>query len=272
MTPDSTKTTERRATRRGRPARGERATTRRARRSERNEATGASNAARRPSGRSVRLRTVLIGGVVVIALLAAIVVAWTSPLLSVRSVEVAGNDIITREDVLSSLEIADGTPLLQVDTAAAAQRVASALPRAASVRVQRVYPSTVRVTIVERLAVVYFDGPEGTHSVDAEGVDFAVEPPPLLTPRLVTGSPGTGDPATVAAVEIIGLLPPELAVQVQEVAAGSDSDISLTLVDGRVVVWGGVDRSDRKAAVILPLLTQPGQQFDVASPDLPTVR
>ncbi|TCN51656.1 cell division protein FtsQ [Rhodococcus sp. SMB37] len=231
-----------------------------------------SNAARRPSGRSVRLRTVLIGGIVVIALLVAIVVAWTSPLLSVRSVEVTGNDIITREEVLSSLEIADGTPLLRVDTAEAAQRVASALPRAATVRVQRVYPSTVRVTIVERVAVVYFDGPDGTHSVDAEGVDFAVEPPPLLTPRLVTGSPGTGDPATAAAVEVVGLLPPELAVQVQEVAAGSDSDISLTLVDGRVVMWGGVDGSDRKAAVILPLLTQPGQQFDVASPDLPTVR
>jgi cell division protein FtsQ len=37
-------------------------------------------------------------------------------------------------------------------------------------------------------------------------------------------------------------------------------------------VWGSVERSERKAAVILPLLTQPGQQFDVASPDLPTVR
>ncbi|NLU61200.1 FtsQ-type POTRA domain-containing protein [Rhodococcus sp. HNM0563] len=240
--------------------------------STRDEALGANNSARRPSGRSVRLRTVLIGGVVVVALLAAIVVAWTSPLLSVRSVEVTGNDIITREEVLASLDVADGTPLLQVDTAEAAQRVASALPRAASVRVQRSYPSTVRVTIVERVAVVYFDGPDGTHSVDAEGVDFAVEPPPLMTPRLVTASPGTGDPATAAAVEIIGLLPPELAVQVKEVAAGSDSDISLILADGRVVVWGGVERSDRKAAVILPLLTQPGQQFDVASPDLPTVR
>lgn len=227
--------------------------------------------ARRPSGRSARLRTVLVGAGVVVAVLAAIAVAWLSPLLSLRTVEVTGIEVITRPEALAALDIAEGTPLLQVDTAAAAQRVA-ALPRAASVRVQRVYPSTVRVTVTERVAVLYFDGPDGTHSVDSEGVDFAVEPPPLFTPRLVTASPGTGDPATSAAVRVLEALPPELRVQVQEIAAGSETDISLTLADGRVVLWGGVDRSDRKAAVVVPLLTQPGQQYDVISPDLPTVR
>lgn len=227
--------------------------------------------ARRPSGRSVRLRTVLIGAGVVLAVLAAIVVAWVSPLLSVRTVEVLGNEAVPRDELVAALAVAEGTPLLQVDTAAAAQRVAE-LPRVASARVQRVYPSTVRVTVDERTAVVYFEAADGTHSVDTEGVDFAVEPPPLFTPRLVAASPGTGDPATVAAVRVLEALPPEVRGQVEEIAAGSESDISLTLTDGRVVVWGGVDRSERKAAVLLPLLTQPGQRFDVASPDLPTVR
>lgn len=229
------------------------------------------NTARRPSGRSVRVRTVFLGAGVVVALLAAIAVAWFSPLLSVRTIDVEGIGVVTREEVLDALAVAEGTPLLQVDTAAAAQRVAT-LPRAASVRVQREYPSSVRVTVTERQAVLYFEASDGTHSVDAEGVDFAVEPPPLLTPRLVTATPGTGDPATVAAVRVLDVLPPELGVQVDAVEARSETDISLVLADGRVVVWGSVERSERKAAVILPLLTQPGQQFDVASPDLPTVR
>jgi cell division protein FtsQ len=59
---------------------------------------------------------------------------------------------------------------------------------------------------------------------------------------------------------------------VGEVAARSISSVTLTLLDGRVVNWGGVEHSDRKAAVTLPLLTQPGQTYDVSSPDLPTVR
>ncbi len=231
----------------------------------------ARSAARRPSGRSVRLRTVLIGAGAVLVVLGIIAVAWLSPLLSVRTVEVVGADTIPREDVITQLAVAEGTPLLRVDTAAAAQRVAE-LPRAAEVRVQRVYPSTVRVTVTERVAEVYFDASDGTHSVDAEGVDFAVEPPPMQTPRLVTATPGTGDPATAAALEVLGALPPELRFQVAEVNAASPTDVSLVLLDGRVVVWGGPDRSDRKAAVVIPLLTQPGQTYDVAGPDLPTVR
>lgn len=46
----------------------------------------------------------------------------------------------------------------------------------------------------------------------------------------------------------------------------------MTLLDGRIVVWGGTEKSERKSAVTLPLLTQPGQTYDVSSPDLPTVR
>jgi len=217
----------------------------------------------------VRVRTVLVGAGVVVVILGVIAVAWLSPLLSVRTVEVVGAEMISQEDVIAQLAVAEGTPLLRVDTAAAARRVAE-LPRAAQVRVQRVYPSTVRVTVTERVAEVYFDAPDGTHSVDAEGVDFAVEPPPMQTPRLVTATPG--DAATVAAIEVLGAVPPELRFQVAEVAAASPTDISLTLFDGRVVVWGGPDRSDRKAAVVMPLLTQPGQVYDVAGPDLPTVR
>ncbi|WP_081005263.1 cell division protein FtsQ/DivIB [Rhodococcus rhodochrous] len=232
---------------------------------------GAARPARRPSGRSVRVRTVLIGAAVVAAVLGLIAVAWLSPLLSVRTVEVVGATAIPQEDVLVRLDLAEGTPLLQVDTAAAAQRVA-ALPRAASVRVQRVYPSTVRVTVTEREVVVFVDAPDGTHSLDADGVDFAVEPPPMLTPRLVTPAAGPGDPATAAAIEVLEALPPELRVQVGEVNAPSASEISLTLHDGRIVVWGTVERSDRKAQVVVPLLTRPGQTYDVAAPDLPTVR
>lgn len=227
--------------------------------------------ARRPSGRSVRLRTVLIGGAGVVAVLALIAVAWLTPLLSVRTVAVVGNDSIPREQVVELLGVTEGKPLLQVDTAAAAQRVAS-IPRVASVRVQRVYPSTVRVTVSERAPVLFFDSSDGTHLLDADAVDYAVQPPPIGTPRLMTGSPKTGDPATVAALGVLTSLPPDLRGQVREVAASSRSNISLTLHDGRVLVWGSGEKSDRKAAVALPLLTQAGQTYDVSSPDLPTVK
>ncbi len=68
-------------------------------------------------------------------------------------------------------------------------------------------------------------------------------------------------------------MPPQLRGQVGQIVAKSISDIAVTLLDGRTVVWGGgTEKSERKAAVTLPLLTQPGQTYDVSSPDLPTVR
>jgi len=37
------------------------------------------------------------------------------------------------------------------------------------------------------------------------------------------------------------------------------------------VRWGGVEEGDRKAAVLGPLLTQPGKIYDISSPALPTI-
>jgi cell division protein FtsQ len=50
------------------------------------------------------------------------------------------------------------------------------------------------------------------------------------------------------------------------------ASITLTLADGRVVIWGTTDRTDEKAEKLSALLTQPGKVYDVSSPDLPTVK
>jgi cell division protein FtsQ len=56
------------------------------------------------------------------------------------------------------------------------------------------------------------------------------------------------------------------------VAAPSVASITLTLNDGREVIWGTTDRTEEKALKLGALLTQPGTTYDVSSPDLPTVR
>ena len=61
-------------------------------------------------------------------------------------------------------------------------------------------------------------------------------------------------------------LRPEVAGQVARVAAPSVAAITLTLVDGREVVWGTTDRTEEKAQKLAALLTQPGHTYDVSSP------
>lgn len=198
-------------------------------------------------------------------------VLYFTPVMSVRNVAVNGVAAVPQEQVLAVAAVAPGTPLLQVDTDAVAERVAT-IRRVATVRVQREYPSTLRITVVERVPVVVKDYPDGPHLFDRDGVDFATEPPPPTLPYLDTDNPGPTDPATKAALEVMLALPPDVVAQVGRIAAPSVASIALTLTDGRVVVWGTNDRTEEKALKLAALLTQPGHTYDVSSPDLPTVK
>ncbi|WP_234793430.1 cell division protein FtsQ/DivIB [Mycolicibacterium porcinum] len=198
-------------------------------------------------------------------------VLYFTPVMSARNVAISGATAVPQEQVLAAAAVAPGTPLLQINTDAVAERVAT-IRRIATARVQREYPSTLRITVVERVPVVVKDYPDGPHLFDRDGVDFATEPPPPTLPYLDADHPGPTDPATKAALEVMLALPPDVVAQVGRIAAPSVASIALTLTDGRVVVWGTNDRTDEKALKLAALLTQPGRTYDVSSPDLPTVK
>ena len=88
----------------------------------------------------------------------------------------------------------------------------------------------------------------------------------------MTESPGVGDGSTEVALAILDSMSPALRALVVEVRASSVSDVSLLLNDGRTVIWGDGSKAERKSAVALALLSQPGQIIDVSSPDLPTTK
>ncbi|MFY2858449.1 cell division protein FtsQ/DivIB [Mycobacterium sp. THU-M104] len=198
-------------------------------------------------------------------------VLYFTPAMSARDIVVSGTGAVTREEVLAVARVRPGTPLLQINTEQVADRVAT-IRRVASARVQRHYPSALRITIVERVPVTVVDFPDGPHLFDHDGVDFATAPPPPALPYLDVASPGPGDPATKAALQVLTALSPDVVAQVSRAAVPSVSSITLTLGDGRVVIWGTTDRTAEKAEKLAALLTQPGRIYDVSSPDLPTVK
>ena len=198
-------------------------------------------------------------------------ILYLTPAMSARDIVVTGIGAVTREEVLDAARVRPGTPLLQINTDQVADRVA-AIRRVASARVQRQYPSALRITIVERVPVAMKDFPDGPHLFDRDGVDFATAPPPPALPYIDVADPGPTDPTTTAALAVLLALRPEVAGQVGRIAAPSVSSITLTLGDGRMVIWGSTDRTEEKAEKLAALLTQPGRTYDISSPDLPTVK
>jgi cell division protein FtsQ len=195
-----------------------------------------------------------------------------SPVLGASSVEVAGTRLLTPGEVRNAAAIPAGHPLLRLDTGAVAERIRQ-LPPVLDVQVQRSWPTTVVITVSERTPVAFVNAPTGARLLDPAGIAFAsVSVPPAGLPKLTSAD---ADSTRAATSVLTVLAEPRRQVvwaELVEVSADHTADIHLELRGGRTVRWGSTDASARKADVLAALLTQPGKVYDVASPDLPTIR
>ncbi|HLG90048.1 MAG TPA: cell division protein FtsQ/DivIB [Alphaproteobacteria bacterium] len=130
----------------------------------------------------------------------------------VEDVEVAGRVETDPKALLDALGLKRGDPLLAFDPATARERV-EALPWVASAAVERLFPDTIRIVIVERRPIALWQHNERLSLIDSEGANLgpvALEKAPDLP--LVVG----GD-APAHAAELLQLLRhyPDLAKRVQ---------------------------------------------------------
>jgi cell division protein FtsQ len=199
------------------------------------------------------------------------VLLYDAGLADVEEVTVTGLAAVPEQAVRDAAAVAPGGPLVSVDTAGIARRVA-AVEGVASVVVRRAWPHTVEVDVTERVPLALWPTPQAVFEVDGTGLPYrlAPQPPPAL-PRLAFTGVGPQDPSTAAALAVLHDLPDRLRAQVATVEVAG-VQVTLGLADGRSVRWGGPERSADKIGVIGALLGQPGSVYDVSSPDLPTVR
>jgi len=199
------------------------------------------------------------------------VTAWAllgSTLLVVRSVRVTGTGgEISAAQVDSAARVAHGQPLIWVNTGAIARRV-SRLTLVQSARVSKDWPTTVVISVQLRTPVFALAVPRGYALVDRFGVTLHVlarRPAglPVLTLRSDTRSL-RGSPAVRAAATVLAELPRRVAGQVRGVTAGGPNDVSVTLANGAVVVWGGTDRARVKARELTVLMHRHARLYDVS--------
>lgn len=215
----------------------------------------------------------LVAGAAAAAVVLGVWVVFFSSLLAVRHVTVTGTSRTSSDQVRAVAAVPVGTPLARLHAAGIRQRL-HALPTVGAVRVQRRWPATVRLRIVERLPVAVLK--RGTESVlvDANGVTFAPASAGGLADmvELVRPAAGPGDPATRAALGVLAALPPDLHDQVRTLSASSAASVTFTLRSGATVVWGDALDNDRKAAVLTALLRRPAKVYDVSAPGIAVTR
>lgn len=203
-------------------------------------------------------------------------VVYRTPALGVQQLEVAAVsgdlDGDVADEAKAAADINLGTPLVGIDLEAARRRVL-AVPQVASAQIARHWPNTVVITITQRIPIAVTKANGVLWLLDRDGnpylkVAAAAVPDKLLTVQLAT--PGPQDPATLAALAVIGDLKPPIESLVSYVSAASAYDVRLILKDKRVVLWGSPDDAAKKMQVLPAALGQPGRTFDVSDPDIIT--
>lgn len=237
---------------------------------------GARLAAKAKAERSARRRrTATRVGIGAAALIPVLLLGWvllSSPLLAVRTVAVSGTTRLSAAQVRAAADVVRGTPLARVDAGAVVRRV-EALRAVADVKVSRRWPSTLHLTVVERVPVAGVVTGAGVTLVDADGVLFASAAAlPAGVVRLQVPHPGPDDATTRAALAVLADLPQPMRGRVRILRAASPSSVTLALRDGRRVFWGGVGDTALKIAAAEALLKMPGSFYDVSRPAVVTRR
>lgn len=214
---------------------------------------------------------VTLGVVALVAI--AVAVAWLVPVFKVNSIEFTGavrTDTEVAEEVSG---IGSGDNLLRIDVAGAAQAIAD-LPWVKSVTVNRNPPSSVEIILTEREAVVFVSRVDGDHIIDSDGLPIIIGEPPFGTVEVTGTSEDDPDvlPAVIDIVTTLGDYDPALKDAVASIDAPDQFDVMLRLTDGREIYWGSSEDNYAKAVAMSTVINRGGQQWNISSPSMVTVR
>lgn len=259
-------------------------------------------ARRRFAGRWRRGRYLVYGLVLALLLGASVWLVFFSSHVTVKRVEVTGEQSVSGVRVEQRAQVPMGRPLARVDLGSIRARV-QAMPVVKSADVTRSWPHAVHIAITERTPLAVVERSGGFVSVDAEGVLFGRHeqrpqglPLVKISEKLAAvaekgqgkadgkgdtqgdgqaatdGASKDGREAIGEAAQVAAALPAGLLAKVDFVEVATIDQISLKLRNGRTVIWGSAADSDEKADVLVVLLKRPGTQLDVSVPARPTTR
>lgn len=231
-------------------------------------------------GRRRRVIATLVSLAVVVVL---VWVAFWSPVLNVRRIQVVGIERTAANDVRAATGLGQDDNLLMVSTGDVAASVET-LPWIARADVHRRLPGTVRIKVEEREEAMVVAVAAGTWTIDASGhvleEGTVTKGLPTLT-GAVLAAPEPGErlnaPEVKAGLAVWRSLPKKVTAEVASVVAPSRERIALALKDGTMVRYGGADQLDAKNEVLLVLLRRLDAEgrsatyIDVSVPGTPAV-
>lgn len=196
-----------------------------------------------------RTRRLVVSLAVLGTLAAGGVMLVRSPLFAVDGIEVIGERLLSEDEVLAASGLRLGMNVLSVDGASVQRRLTD-LALIKSARVERLYPSRVRIRVTERQASVAARTPDGLWLVEASGGLIApVAAAPDGVPEVRIGAK-SGSPAMREAMRLWVALPEWAREKTSDIEASEPSLITARIGGTRIVFGSADDVIPKMQAVI----------------------
>ncbi len=232
--------------------------------------------ARRRTVRSVALAVV---GVLIVA--GAALAVSRSAIFAVRHLEVSGNHRLTTSDIEGVAGLSSRSNVIWMSTASVERRLL-ADPWIAAASVSRLLPSTLSITLTERIPVAVAaraNGPDMLVASDGTVLGAAVggfRLPAIQVPENLTLKSGSRVPVSSPALQAAADFPPMVRTRIANVSLGREG-IELRTRDGVRVIYGDATAAAAKGAAIEAVLVWLEQHrvaplyIDVSAPTAPAV-
>lgn len=196
-----------------------------------------------------------------------------------RSIEVSGNEHLTRAQVLRLADISKETNVVWLDEGEVERKLESdAWIAGADVRVS--LPLTIRIVVTERTPVAVNAGPVGAALIAADGTTLGAGPRrglpviQFVAAGRIEGPP----PNATGAARAVGALTPELRQDVKRVVVLLDGTLDMFVRGGPAIHFGTPEHAARKARVIERVLSWAAEEgtrieaLSVVAPSSPAAR
>ncbi|HKW52273.1 MAG TPA: FtsQ-type POTRA domain-containing protein [Stellaceae bacterium] len=193
--------------------------------------------------------------------------------LAVGNVQVEGRRRASREAVLNAVAVARGTPILAVDPADAKQRL-EAVPWIRSASVERRFPDTLHIRLVERQPLAFWQQHGKLVLIDRDGVVIPTERLDSFGNLIVL----VGPDAPAHGAELIDMLQTEPALAAHVAAAVRvggrrwnlrlDNNVDIALPEDDPAGWRRLAQLERSDGI----LEREIQEVDLRLPDRLVVR
>ncbi len=207
-----------------------------------------------------RRRLVVFSGLVALAALSAAGVAIAhSSLFSAREIRIVGTTHGEDQAILAVSGLVTHPPLVDISPAAAAHRIEQ-LPWVDTARVAVSFPSSVAVTVTERVPVAFVPLARGGALVDASGrvlADVGSKPAGVVTVDTDAAVPAPGEGfgrSDRGLFAVAAQAPTTLVVRIANIARTLRVGIAVTLVNEPVAIFGPPSNPREKFVALATVL------------------